>query len=135
MIFFLSQEVGEFFSPRGWVIFFCPEGLGDFFFVLRGFVIFFFPGGLGDFFRSRGVACFFVPRGCVFFSVPRGCMIFFLHREVASSQVPKFSSSTILDTFGAILNPFMLFEAISSYLEPFSVIWNYLNYFKLFRAL
>ena len=53
-----------FFVPRGWVIFFYPERLGDFilsrevgwfFFVPRGWVIFLCPKRLGDFLLSREV--------------------------------------------------------------------------------
>ena len=44
VIFFGPERLGNFFVPRGWGIFCCPERSGDFF-VPRGWVIF-FGGGL-----------------------------------------------------------------------------------------
>ena len=67
MIFFRPERLGDFFVvPRGWVIFFCLERLGDFFCPERlGY--FFCPERLGDFFSCPGRLgdFFFVWRGLV----------------------------------------------------------------------
>jgi hypothetical protein len=45
VIFFCHERLGDFFVPRGWVIFFVPTG----------WVIFFCRERLGDFFTSLEV--------------------------------------------------------------------------------
>ena len=82
---FLSKEVGWlYFDPRGWVIFFLPERLGDFFWSREvGWFIcperkgdFFCPKRLGDFFLSREVGWFFLSQEVKILKVwPLVCVI------------------------------------------------------------
>ena len=93
--------LADFFVPRGWVIFFGPEWLGDFFLVPRGLVTFLCSGRMGDFFliKLREKFCFlfvcpkrlcdlFVSRGRLIFVGPRGCVIF-LSQEVRHFFSPE----------------------------------------------
>ena len=61
-----------FFAPRGWVIFYGSERLGDFYVVPRGWVIF-FPKRFGDFFGPKRLGNFLGPKRLG---------DFFLYREV-----------------------------------------------------